>query len=94
LQERIESGLQEAFIEHADTTEEYIVNLHALHNAHLICRHFPRHLTAPLPIHASAAARLVAHNCLAEQLRQTLASREEHRLNKCTQEKEKGKEGL
>ncbi|KAI0030393.1 hypothetical protein K488DRAFT_54332 [Vararia minispora EC-137] len=72
VQERAQTSRFEAYIEHTQDTnipDEYIINLHALHNAHLIRRHLPRHLTIPNPLYSSSQARCAEHNKLANQLR-------------------------
>lgn len=92
MQERIASGLEESFIVHSNASEEYIVNLHALHNAHLIHRHFPRHLTAPRPIYTSEEVRRAHHDELAGRLRKIPDVRTEvqadNRSNKRAREEE------
>ncbi|KAJ7810168.1 hypothetical protein B0H14DRAFT_2286568, partial [Mycena olivaceomarginata] len=48
--------------------ERYIVNMHALHNAHLLREVLPRFLTAPTPyLHD----RIASHGRFAAQLRET-----------------------
>lgn len=47
LQERVESGRTENFIQHKDI-HRYVINLHSLHNPHLIREILPRQLTAPI----------------------------------------------
>jgi len=44
-QERVSSGATEYFIEHKPV-DCFIINVHALHNAHLVHRALPRDLTA------------------------------------------------
>ncbi|KZV67950.1 hypothetical protein PENSPDRAFT_583177, partial [Peniophora sp. CONT] len=70
VQERVEINKKEKFIEHVTTVHEYIVNLHALHNAHLIRRYLPRNLTAPIPAYADPDERRDAHDTLAASLRE------------------------
>lgn len=64
-QERQESSIEESFIEHKDVNH-YIINLTALHNAHLVRYSLPRDLTKPIPLHAD---REVQHHQYAKQLR-------------------------
>ncbi|KAJ7813468.1 hypothetical protein B0H14DRAFT_2376855, partial [Mycena olivaceomarginata] len=47
-QQRIITDLTELEVKHSPQ-ERYIVNMHALHNAHLLREVFPRFLTAPTP---------------------------------------------
>ena len=50
MQERIESSKEtESFIEHCDVPR-WIINIHSLHNGHLLRRCLPRDLTLPVPI--------------------------------------------
>ncbi|KXN84185.1 hypothetical protein AN958_12897 [Leucoagaricus sp. SymC.cos] len=51
-----------------DADPKYIVNLHALHNAHLIRKTLPCNLTRPMAIHDGDGARLDAHTEWAQQL--------------------------
>lgn len=74
-QERLDSDHIQQFIEHSSEVEEYIVNLHALHNAHLLRRALPRYLTKPTPLFDSEEARRAAHNVQAARVRETLAER-------------------
>jgi hypothetical protein len=60
----METAIPQRVVQHCDDTR-YILNLHALHNAHLIRYSLPRELWAPIPLqedrakfHASIAARL------------------------------------
>ncbi|KAJ7707163.1 hypothetical protein B0H16DRAFT_1824386 [Mycena metata] len=55
-QERLESRRTQKLINHSDNTR-FILNLHALHNAHLIREILPRHLTAPKPLFADRYAK-------------------------------------
>ncbi|KAH9846572.1 hypothetical protein C2E23DRAFT_743786, partial [Lenzites betulinus] len=48
-QERVESSVREKFIEHQLNVHRYIINLHSLHNPHLIRSILPRELVAPVP---------------------------------------------
>jgi hypothetical protein len=65
LQERIESGITEEFIEHKPL-DEFLINIHAFHNAHLIRAILPRDLTAPIPYTVDRRAH---HDHIAETLR-------------------------
>ncbi|KAF8064464.1 hypothetical protein FPV67DRAFT_1672161 [Lyophyllum atratum] len=66
-QERIQTTTPRKTISHA-ASDRYILNMHALHNAHLIRKVLPRHLTAPTPYRAD---QLVFHKELAAGLRVT-----------------------
>ncbi|KAJ7502025.1 hypothetical protein B0H11DRAFT_1622565, partial [Mycena galericulata] len=48
MQERRATGLTQTAIHHKET-EIFFINMHALHNAHLIRETLPRDLTAPIP---------------------------------------------
>jgi hypothetical protein len=48
MQERVRSGKTEKYIEHA-ATDRWIINTHALHNAHLLRLVVPRELIRPIP---------------------------------------------
>lgn len=49
MQERVQSGVTETFIIHNTVIDRYLINLHALHNAHLVRATLPRDLTVPIP---------------------------------------------
>ncbi|KAJ7792280.1 hypothetical protein B0H14DRAFT_3563873 [Mycena olivaceomarginata] len=66
-QERVDSNITEAFIEHLPL-EEHVINTTAFHNAHLLRRCLPRSAWAPVPMF-TPEDRLTKHNELAEQLR-------------------------
>ncbi|KAJ7302771.1 hypothetical protein DFH08DRAFT_826366 [Mycena albidolilacea] len=66
-QERVDSNVNEAFIEH-QPLEEHVINTTAFHNAHLLRRCLPRSAWAPVLMFTSED-RLAKHNELAEQLR-------------------------
>ncbi|VDC00587.1 unnamed protein product [Peniophora sp. CBMAI 1063] len=72
-QERIQTDNIEVFIVHA-ALDVYIVNLHALHNAHRLRRVFDRQLTAPIASSLTAEARRKLHDSLAEKLRGSAAA--------------------
>jgi hypothetical protein len=57
--------------------------MHALHNAHLVRKVLPQHLTAPIPLIASGA-RVAHHSSIASQLRISQAKK-----RKVTNEKRK-----
>jgi hypothetical protein len=71
LQERIESGITETYIEHKPL-DIFLINTHAFHNAHLIRAILPRDLTAPIPY---AVDRRSHHDQIAEGLRVTQDSK-------------------
>ena len=56
MQERVESGLTQTYIEH-QPIERFVVNTHAFHNAHLLCAALPRSLVAPIPLHPDRQAK-------------------------------------
>ncbi|KAJ7902587.1 hypothetical protein B0H14DRAFT_2555126 [Mycena olivaceomarginata] len=66
-QERVDSNVNEAFIEH-QPLEEHVINTTAFHNTHLLRRCLPRSTWAPVPMF-TPENRLAKHNELAEQLR-------------------------
>lgn len=65
MQERIETPITEAFIEHKPV-DIFLINTHAFHNAHLIRAILPRDLTAPIPY---APDRRSHHDQIAQNLR-------------------------
>ncbi|KAK7047084.1 hypothetical protein VNI00_006746 [Paramarasmius palmivorus] len=56
-QERIQSSATRTIWVHRNH-DRYIVNLHALHNARLIQKYLPRHLTTPRPLYTDRIRRL------------------------------------
>jgi len=70
-QERIDSRVTEAFIVH-NQHERYLINTHALHNAHLVRATLPRDLTRPI---AFAPNREPHHITTAKELRATQESK-------------------
>ncbi|KAF5376296.1 hypothetical protein D9615_008525 [Tricholomella constricta] len=66
-QERTLSGNTEKCIEH-ESMQQFILNTHTLHNAHLIRAALPRNLTVPIPYALDWTAH---HQELAQQLRVT-----------------------
>jgi len=71
MQERVQSGLTKAFIEHRPI-DRFIVNTHAFHNAHLLRAILPRSLIAPIPLFPN---RQVKHFEMAVSLRRSQDSR-------------------
>lgn len=67
MQDRAESGQIMTFIEH-QAIDRFIINTHALHNAHLLRATLPRHLVVPIPLHQDRRAK---HNEIVENLRST-----------------------
>ncbi|KJA24844.1 hypothetical protein HYPSUDRAFT_135587 [Hypholoma sublateritium FD-334 SS-4] len=66
MQERIESGLSRAYIEH-QPIDRFVINTHAFHNAHLLRLAIPRSLVAPIPIYSLADQKL-KHTEIAQSL--------------------------
>ncbi|KAJ7115666.1 hypothetical protein C8R44DRAFT_880092 [Mycena epipterygia] len=64
-QERILTDITQGTVSHSDT-QRYILNMHGLHNAHLIRDVLPRELVAPIPY---LADRVATHRRFAAQLR-------------------------
>ncbi|KAJ7890222.1 hypothetical protein B0H13DRAFT_1542778, partial [Mycena leptocephala] len=64
VQERHETRRTQTALQHVDT-DTYIINMHALHNAHLLDT-LPRSLTAPIPYLVDRDAK---HDELAASLR-------------------------
>jgi hypothetical protein len=67
IQERVESNITEQFIEHKPL-DEYLINTHAFHNAHLIREILPHNLTVPIAFRADRHAH---HTQIAVDLRNT-----------------------
>ena len=67
MQERIQAAVMESYVEHKPL-DEYLINTHAFHNAHLIREILPRGLTSPIPFRT---ARHSYHLGIASQLRKT-----------------------
>ncbi|KIJ08370.1 hypothetical protein PAXINDRAFT_88936, partial [Paxillus involutus ATCC 200175] len=66
-QERMDSQIEEHYIEHKDD-QHFLLNTHALHNAAILRKTLPRHLTAPIPFITNRCER---HDMLAATLRET-----------------------
>lgn len=64
-QERLMSTQMQSTIKHSND-DDYIVNMHALHNAQLLRETLPRCLTAPIPYTVDRKAK---HDELAAKLR-------------------------
>ncbi|KAH9927850.1 hypothetical protein B0H21DRAFT_678671, partial [Amylocystis lapponica] len=67
MQERVESEVIQPFIEHTNNTH-YILNMHMLHNAALLRKAIPRHLSQPIPYLQNRRAE---HDKMAAALRGT-----------------------
>jgi hypothetical protein len=67
MQERRETSRTTKLIAHTDSNH-FVLNTHALHNAHLLRRVLPRELMAPKPLYEDRTAR---HYKIAESLRVT-----------------------
>jgi len=67
VQERTETQLTEAFLEHQPLAR-FLINTHSFHNAHLLRSVLPRNLTSPIPFSSNRRAH---HDVLAIQLHGT-----------------------
>jgi len=67
MQERTQATVMESYIEHKPL-DEYLINTHAFHNAHLIREILPRELTSPVRFRVD---RHSYHLEIASQLRRT-----------------------
>ena len=56
MQERVESGLVQTYIEH-QPIERFVINTHAFHNSHLLRAALPRSLVVPIPLHPDRQAK-------------------------------------
>ncbi|KAJ7021780.1 hypothetical protein C8F04DRAFT_879515, partial [Mycena alexandri] len=74
MQERVESDLFNIFIIH-EPLDQFIINTHAFHNAHLLRQVLPRALTTPIPLFVDREAK---HCELATTLRETKDNRRKH----------------
>ncbi len=71
MQERIESGLSNTYIEH-QPIDRFIINTHAFHNAHLLRAILPRSLVAPIPLYENRAEK---HHEISRNLQTTQDSK-------------------
>ncbi|KAF5352908.1 hypothetical protein D9758_007948 [Tetrapyrgos nigripes] len=78
-QERIDTDQQERHIVHSDD-DRYILNIHALHNAHLIREVLPRELVAPVPLYPLDSDREAFHRELSAALQ--VSGQEKRQLTK------------
>jgi hypothetical protein len=75
MQEHVESGLLEAFIEH-QVIECFIINTHAFHNAHLLYASLPRSLVIPIPLHQDQEEKhieITGNLRITQEIKQTTA---------------------
>jgi hypothetical protein len=72
------------------TAQQFILNLHALHNAHLIREVLPRSLTAPIPY---LEDRVASHARFAAQLRETGPAKRAATKAKANATRQRNKEG-
>ncbi|KDQ53306.1 hypothetical protein JAAARDRAFT_49804 [Jaapia argillacea MUCL 33604] len=87
-QERLDSGVEEHFIEHT-SDPFFIINTHSLHNPHLLRRVLPRHLTAPILLFGD---RKVMHEELSKKLQSSQDTKRAER-KKAQAEKKQQMEG-
>lgn len=73
MHERVDSGTTRDVILHSNLAQ-YVVNMHALHNAHLLREVMPRRLVEPIPIHAD---RQSYHRQRAATLRATQTAQDD-----------------
>ncbi|KAJ7593645.1 hypothetical protein C8J56DRAFT_1043447 [Mycena floridula] len=91
VQERKETTRQESFIEHKPL-QRYIINMTALHNAHLLRRTLPRELAKPIALRSDAERRIF-HDQQATILRATRTKKADERKEKREKKKlDKAKE--
>lgn len=76
MQERVESGLTQTYIEHR-AIERFVINTHAFHNAHLLRAALPRSLVAPIPLFPDRQAK---HFEFARNLRAMQKTKRQARL--------------
>ena len=69
IQERAETSITNSHIEHKNL-ESHIINLHSLHNPHLLRQALPRSVWAPLHV-IESADREARHAVIAERLHST-----------------------
>jgi hypothetical protein len=55
MQERVQSGLFKTYIEH-QPIEQFVINTHAFHNAHLLQATLPRSIIVPIPLYQDREA--------------------------------------
>ncbi|KAI0713662.1 hypothetical protein C8Q76DRAFT_843912 [Earliella scabrosa] len=72
-QERVDSTVTEAYIEHKLDVPRFLINMHSLHNPHLIRSVLPHALVAPIPI---SADRRGLHDTMSARLRKTREQKE------------------
>ncbi|KAF8914285.1 hypothetical protein CPB84DRAFT_1811643 [Gymnopilus junonius] len=73
MQERVESGLFQTYIEH-QPVDRFVINTHAFHNAHLLRTTLPRSLIAPILLYENREAK---HIEIAKDLRTTQDSKQQ-----------------
>jgi hypothetical protein len=88
MQERVESNIIERYIEHKPVGR-YIINTHAIHNAHLVRAALPRSLTMPLPLFLN---RKEEHVKIASAYRNTQGAKRETNKQKNEERKRKREE--
>lgn len=67
MQERQETTIRISLIDHQDKTN-YVLNMHALHNAHLLRKILPQRLVQPVSLHGDQTAREAHHHAIAATL--------------------------
>ncbi|KAJ7675041.1 hypothetical protein B0H17DRAFT_1161670 [Mycena rosella] len=85
VQERGPTGRTQAAVQHVDTNI-YFINMHALHNAHLLRETLPRNLTAPIPYFTDRDAK---HREFAALLRVSGPAKRATALKKAKETREK-----
>jgi len=87
MQERQQTSRTLSLITHEEDGH-FIINMHALHNATLLHKVLPRHLTAPKPLYADRRAR---HYEIAAGLRVTQTEKRAHTAAKAKATREANK---